>query len=174
MAKDLPVRVIRSAKRKRTISAEIKNGELIVRAPAVMTDAELAPHIESLQKRLSRRASRRDQALSDDELVRMARQLNRTYFDGGLKWESIRFVSNMQRRYGSCTPSRGTIRISDRLARMPKWVLEYVLMHELAHLKEANHGPGFWKLVNRFPLTERARGYLMAVGLENDAGDQDF
>lgn len=174
MAKDLPVRVIRSAKRKRTISAEIKNGELIVRAPAVMTDAELAPHIESLRKRLSRRASRRDQALSDDELVRMARQLNRTYFDGGLKWESIRFVSNMQRRYGSCTPSRGTIRISDRLARMPKWVLEYVLMHELAHLKEANHGPGFWKLVNRFPLTERARGYLMAVGLENDAGDQDF
>lgn len=174
MSKEWPVKIIRSARRKRTISAEVKNGELIVRAPAAMTEAELQPHIDSLRKRLSKRASRRDRALSDDELVRMARQLNRQYFDGRLKWESIRFVSNMQRRYGSCTPARGTIRISDRLVKMPKWVLEYVLMHELAHLLEANHGPHFWNLVNRYPLTERARGYLMAVGLENDAGDQDF
>ena len=40
-------------------------------------------------------------------------------------------------------------------------------MHELAHLIEANHGPRFWKVVNRYPRTERARGYLMAIGLED-------
>jgi predicted metal-dependent hydrolase len=45
-------------------------------------------------------------------------------------------------------------------------VLEYVVMHELAHLLEANHGPRFWQLVARYPRTERARGYLMAAGLE--------
>jgi predicted metal-dependent hydrolase len=58
------------------------------------------------------------------------------------------------------------IRISHQLAPMPRFVLEYVVMHELAHLIEGNHGPKFWKLVNQFPHTERARGYLMAMGLK--------
>lgn len=82
----------------------------------------------------------------------------------------MRYVKNQNSRFGSCTPADGTIRLSDRLATMPTWVRDYVLVHELAHLLEANHGPNFWKLVNRYPLTERARGYLMAVGLESDAG----
>jgi predicted metal-dependent hydrolase len=67
---------------------------------------------------------------------------------------------------GSCTPTDQTIRLSHRLATMPAFVRDYVIIHELAHLLEANHGPKFWKLVNRYPKTERARGYLMAVGLE--------
>ena len=53
---------------------------------------------------------------------------------------------------------------------MPAWVRDYVVMHELAHLLVAGHGPRFWELVNRYPLTERARGYLMAVGLEEADG----
>ena len=69
-------------------------------------------------------------------------------------------------RIGSCTPANGAIRLSHRLAAMPAFVRDYVIVHELAHLLEANHGPRFWKLVNRYPKTERARGYLMAVGLE--------
>ena len=169
-----PVKVIRSHRRKRTISAELKNGVLVVRAPAAMTDAELYPHIESLRKRLAKKKVRGQSPRSDDELVRLAKALNDRYFKGVLEWQSIRYVSNMQKRYGSCTPNLGTIRISDRLASMPKWVLEYVLVHELAHLLEANHGPNFWALVSRYPLAERARGYLMAVGLDSEAGDGDL
>lgn len=171
---DWPLEVIRSRKRKRTISAEIRQGVLVVRAPASMTDAELAPHIEALRRRLEKQARKLNAPRSDAELTGLAEELNRKYFDGALTWQSIRYVANMQKRYGSCTPSRGTIRISDRLAKMPKWVLEYVLVHELAHLVEANHGKAFWELVNRFPLAERARGYLMAVGLDNEAGDGDL
>lgn len=165
---DYPVKIIRSARRKRTISAELQNGTLIVRAPARMSAAELEPHIESLRKKLGRRARRGRAATSDAELETLARALNREYFGGKLAWQSIRYVSNQGKRYGSCTPSTGELRISDRLQAMPKWVLEYVLIHELAHLQEANHGPDFWALVNRYPKTERARGYLMGVGMESD------
>jgi predicted metal-dependent hydrolase len=96
----------------------------------------------------------------------MAQRLNGQYFDGRLRWSSIAWSAQQEKRYGSCTPADRTIRISYRLASMPRFVQEYVVMHELAHLLEANHGPRFWRLVNRYPRTERARGYLMAVGLE--------
>ena len=165
--KPWPVKIMRSAKRKKTVSAELKNGELVVRAPARMSDRELAPIIEKLQKRLRKKTNRIPK--TDEDLEAMAQQLHQTYFSGRLKWQSIRCVTNQNRRFGSCTPSLGTIRLSDRLASMPDWVLKYVIVHELAHLEEANHGPNFWALVNRYPLTERARGYLMAIGLEEDA-----
>lgn len=161
-----PVEVIRSQKRRKTVSAELKQGVLVVRAPARMTDAELAPIIEKLRQRLHKRTRR--PALTDDDLEQMAQQLNREFFNGRLRWQSIRYVTNQNKRFGSCTPTLGTIRISHRLATMPDWVLKYVIVHELAHLEEANHGPNFWALVNQYPLTERARGYLMAIGLEED------
>ncbi|MCP4358495.1 MAG: M48 family metallopeptidase [Chloroflexi bacterium] len=166
---DWPVEVIRSAKRRKTISAELKNGVLVVRAPASMSDEELTPVIEKFRHRLARKL--RPTPRSDTHLEKAARQLNREFFDNKLTWQSVRYVSNQNKRFGSCTPSRGTIRISDRLATMPLWVERYVIMHELAHLQEANHGRRFWQLVNQYPLTERARGYLMAVGLEDEIGD---
>jgi predicted metal-dependent hydrolase len=161
-----PLVVIRSRRRKKTISGEIKDGQLVIRAPANLSQAELQPHIDSLRKKLSRKAKRHRAPRSDDDLERMAGELNREYFEGRLRWRSIRFVGNQRKRFGSCTPATGDIRLSDRLRPMPLWVLRYVLVHELAHLVEANHGPAFWALVNRYPLTERARGYLMAAGLE--------
>jgi len=66
---------------------------------------------------------------------------------------------------------RGAVRVSRRLADFPPWVLDYVLVHELAHLAEADHSPAFWALVARYPLAERARGFLMAKGLEEDPAD---
>ncbi len=166
---DWPVEVVRSDRRRKTVSAELKNGVLVVRAPAAMNDEELAPIIERLQTRLENQVQKAQ--LSDKDLAQRAQLLNKRYFNGRLHWRSIRFVTNQNKRFGSCTPSQGTIRLSHRLAKMPDWVLDYVLVHELAHLQEANHGPRFWKLVNRYPLTERARGYLMAVGLEDVSGE---
>lgn len=168
-SKEWPVEVVRSDRRRKTVSAELKNGVLVVRAPAAMSEEELAPVIEKLQARLENRVQKVQ--LSDKDLAQRAHILNKKYFNGRFHWQSIRFVSNQNSRFGSCTPSQGTIRLSHRLAKMPAWVLDYVIVHELAHLHEANHGPRFWKLVNRYPLTERARGYLMAVGLEDISGE---
>ncbi|MEM7119312.1 MAG: M48 family metallopeptidase [Chloroflexota bacterium] len=164
-----PVEVIRSNKRRKTVSAELKGGVLVVRAPSRMSDEELQPIIDKLRGRLEKRLKPIPQ--TDDELEKRAQELNRRYFNGRLRWQSIRYVTNQSKRYGSCTPAQGTIRLSDRLATMPKWVRDYVIVHELAHLVEANHGKRFWKLVSRYPLTERARGYLMAIGLEEEKGD---
>jgi hypothetical protein len=81
---------------------------------------------------------------------------------------SVRWVENQQSRWGSCTPYDGSIRISNRVAEFPGWVLDYVLMHELAHLVVAGHGPRFWRLVDRYPKAERAKGFLIAKGWEAD------
>jgi len=160
----MDIKIVRSKKRKKTISAREVDGAFVVQAPADMSDADLQPIIENLQKRWERKQTRSH--LDDKALQRRAQELNRQYFRGKLKWESIKWVTNQNSRFGSCTPGNKTIRLSHRLATMPAFVRDYVIVHELAHLVEANHGPKFWKLVNRYPKTERARGYLMAVGLE--------
>jgi predicted metal-dependent hydrolase len=136
----------------------------VVQAPAQISDAELQPIIDKLRRRWEKRQTK--ETLDDQTLQRRAQELNRQYFGGKLKWESIRWVTNQNTRMGSCTPANSSIRISHRLATMPTFVRDYVIVHELAHLLEANHGPKFWRLVNRYPRTERARGYLMAVGWE--------
>lgn len=161
----MDIKIIRSKRRKKTVSAREVDGQFVVQAPAKMSDAELQPIIDNLQRRWQRRKEK--STLDDDALYRRAQQLNRQYFGGKLKWESIKWVTNQNSRFGSCTPGNGTIRLSHRLGSMPTFVRDYVIVHELAHLVEANHGPKFWKLVNRFSKTERARGYLMAVGLED-------
>lgn len=161
---DWPIEIRRSRRRKKTVSARIEDGKLIVLAPAGISDRELGPMIEKFKVRLRKKVAPLPQ--TDEELEHRAQLLNKKYFDGRLQWRSIRYVTNQNKRYGSCTPLTKTIRLSHRLATMPVWVRDYVIVHELAHLLEANHGPNFWALVYRYPLTERARGYLMAIGLE--------
>ncbi len=167
----MQVEVIRSDKRTKTISARLQGETLVVRAPAHVSEDELAAAIEQLSARIERKREAR--ALDDEALAARAQQLNREYFAGRLRWQSIRWVTNQERRFGSCTPSHGRIRISHRVASLPPWVQDYVIVHELAHLQAPNHGAGFWQLVNRYPRTERARGYLMALGLEEATADSE-
>ena len=160
--KEWPVEIIRSSRRRKTVSASLRDGVLVVRAPAKMREAELQPIIANFQKRMAKRHLPH----TDAQLVQLANEVARDYFNGRLPSYTIRYVTNQNKRFGSCTPAQGTIRISHRVASMPHFVRAYVVVHELAHLLEANHGSRFWQIVNAYPLTERARGYLMAVGLE--------
>ena len=160
------VEVRRSSRRKRTVAAKLENDTLIVYLPARMSRAEENEWIEKMRGRLEAR-ERRERLNSTGDLERRARALNKEFFDAKLQWRSINYVTNQTTRYGSCTFGDATIRLSDSLAGMPGWVKDYVIVHELAHLLVPDHSERFWALVNRYPLTERARGFLIAKGLES-------
>ena len=76
---------------------------------------------------------------------------------------SVRWVTNQNTRWGSCTSKDAAIRLSHRLKGMPEWVVDYVLLHELAHLLEPNHSARFWALVDAYPHTVKAKGFLEGV-----------
>ncbi len=171
-ADDLMVRVVRSARRKRTVSARLVNWcTLEVRAPADIPEDELERIIARFRRTLHRRREAMRTLASDADLQRRAERLNDALFAGEARWRSIRYVTNQNTRWGSCTPAQGTIRISHRLATAPPFVLDYVIVHELAHLFEPGHTGAFWKLVYRYPRAERAIGYLMALQRKGEAED---
>jgi predicted metal-dependent hydrolase len=167
-----PVRVERSARRRKTVSAYREGDTVVVLLPARMSRREEDHWVAAMLERLDAR-DQRLRAPGDEELTRRARLLARRHLGGAVEPRSVRWVGNMRTRYGSCTPEDGTIRISDRLADYPGWVRDYVLVHELAHLAVPNHSPAFWRLVAGYPLAERARGFLIARGLDDQDGPLD-
>ena len=155
------VEVRRSRRRRRTVSAYREDGRTVVLIPARFTKAEERQWVSTMVHRLD--AGDRRRSPSDAELTARAEELSRRHLGGLAKPASIRWVDNQQARWGSCTPADGTIRISTRVRGMPGYVLDYVVLHELAHLIVPGHGKDFWSLVGGFPRTERARGYLEGV-----------
>ena len=151
----MEVTVIRSSKRRKTAQARLVEGRLEVRIPARSSKAEERRLVEVFRRRFEQAGSSAEVDLAA-RARRLAKQL-----DLPVPTE-IRWVSNQAHRWGSCTPSTGVIRISDRMADFPPWVVDHVIVHELAHLVERRHGPAFQALANRYPLAERAEGYLLA------------
>lgn len=161
----MKVEVVRSRRRRKTITAERKGGRVVVRLPVGLSRAEERRWVDQMVTRLERR-ERTERLNARRNLHRAADRLNEEFFGGKLTWRSIMYVGNQNDRYGSCTPQDGTIRISHRVAEYPVWVREYVVLHELAHLVESAHTTRFWRLVDRYRLAERARGFLIAKGWE--------
>lgn len=155
------VEVRRSARRRRTVSAYRHEGRLVVLVPARLSRAEEGEWLRTMVARVE--ASEQRRRPSDEDLMSRAAQLADEHLGGLVRPSSVRWVTNQSSRWGSCTPSEGTIRLSTKLRGMPAWVVDYVLLHELAHLLEAGHGPRFWALLESYPRLERARGYLQGA-----------
>lgn len=168
----MQVEVIRSKRRTRTISAAIRGDTFVVTIPARFSQAQEREWVQRMMDRVER-ARQKSERNRDGELNARARRLNMRYFDGKLALTGIIYVDNQRTLHGSCTPSTGLIRISRRLSKLPRWVEDYVIVHELAHLVYGGHGPRFWELVNRYPLAERARGYLMALGYDGEPAEAE-
>ncbi|MDX6207350.1 MAG: hypothetical protein QOE76_2001 [Frankiales bacterium] len=162
------VDVVRSRRRKRTVSARRDGDRIVVLVPAGLARAEEQRLVDDMVARLMRRETRT--LVSDVELKDRSVMLSERFLGGRAQPKSVRWVTNQNTRWGSCTPADGTIRLSHKLREMPSWVVDYVLVHELAHLLVPGHGPRFWQLVEAYPRTERARGFLegaaLAAGLD--------
>jgi predicted metal-dependent hydrolase len=169
------VEVRRSRRRRRTVAAYREDGRVVVLVPARFTRAEEKEWVATMLARLEK--SERRRRPSDAALSRRAADLSAKHLDGLAEPLTVRWVANQNSRWGSCTPSDRSIRLSTRLQGMPGWVIDYVLVHELAHLIEAGHTPTFWSWVDRYPRAERAKGFLEGVaaasqlGIEGDSPD---
>ena len=151
-----PVRVIRSSKRSKTVSARMSDGVLVVRVPAWTTKDEEQALVNKVLARFEEKWR-----CGHLPLEPRARELAARF--GLPEPRSIEWSSRQRLRWGSCSTGSGDIRISSRLAEAPPWVLDHVIIHELAHLVVAEHSPEFQALVNRNPYAERAEGYLLAL-----------
>jgi len=165
------VEVRRSSRRKRTVSAYRDGDTIVVMIPARMTRAEEREWVDTMVGRVTKAENRRRP--TDEALARRARLLSERFLDGLARPVSVRWVTNQNARWGSCTPADGTIRLSDRLQGMPPYVIDYVLLHELAHLLVHGHDGDFWQWVNRYDMTERARGFLEGVSASTGLGGDD-
>src|SRR5512139_955582 len=162
------VEVRRSRKRRRTVSAYREDDRVIVMIPARLSAKEEREWVTTMLERLERSEKRRRP--SDAGLKRRAAELSSRYLGGLARPATVRWVDNQNSRWGSCTPSDRSIRLSARLQGMPAWVIDYVLVHELAHLIEPGHTPAFWAWVDRYPKAERAKGFLEGIACATQLG----
>lgn len=160
-----------SARRKKTATAYWEGGKIVALVPARLKARERDETVKWLVDRVL--ASRAQATRSDEELMSRAIELGRRYLDG-VSPKSIRWVSNQSKRWGSCTAENSEIRLSHRLQALPSWVLDAVIIHELAHLVHPNHSKEFHALVKRYPKSDEASTFLdgYSIGL-NQARDEN-
>jgi len=168
------VEVRASAKRKKTGAAHWSGSRIVVQIPARLRGKERARFVDELVERLL--AQRPQNAAGDASLEERARVLAELYVDG-VEATSVRWVTNQRRRWASCSPASREIRVSSRLRQCPEWVIDAVLVHELAHLIEADHSPTFYELANRHPRQAECEmfldGFALGLGLRIEALDVD-
>lgn len=151
------VEVRASHRRERTVAAFREFGRTIVVVPASLPAAEVHRAVAQMVRRLEREEA---DLASDDALWRRAEQLRAAYLPEAAHPSRVRWSRRQLKRWGSCTPSRRTIRVSALLRGAPGYVVAAVLVHELAHLLRPDHGPEFQALVRRFPDHDRAEAFL--------------
>ncbi len=160
-APEVEVRV--SARRKKTSEAKWVGGRIVVSLPAHLDIESRQKTIDWLVDRLLTR-HRLQSSTSDDALLARAIELSDRYLVG-TRPASVRWVTNQTARWGSCSYYSGHIRVSHRLRAVPDWVLDSVLVHEVAHLTHPDHSRAFHRLAGAYPRHKEAGIFLAGYGL---------
>jgi hypothetical protein len=168
------VEVRASPRRKKTGTAHWSGSRIVVQIPARLRGRERTLFVDNLVDRLL--TQRPQSNTGDASLEERARMLAAEYNDG-IEASSVRWVTNQQARWASCSPASKEIRVSNRLRQCPEWVIDAVLVHELAHLQEADHSPRFYEIAERHPRQDDSalflEGYALGLGLRIEDGDVD-
>ena len=160
-AEPFQIEVVRSKKRRRTVSAQMHGDVLRVSIPSWMSKTEEATNVAEMVRRFKRKIATQEVDLAERARILAKRYSLHTPND-------IEWAENLTSVWGLCTPSTKSIRLSTRLVGFPSWVLDYVIVHESAHLHVSGHGPDFWEITRRYEKTERAIGYLIAKAGDNE------
>ena len=156
-----PVRIVRSTRRRKTVSAAWRDGRLQVNLPWGLPAQAEQDWVVRMITRVQ--ADPAAEPGADQALLQRARRLARTHLDGQVDPTEVVWSTRQQRRWGSCTPGTGRIRISAEMAGMPEWVLDAVIVHELTHLKHPGHTPAFHEMAGRYPRQVEAMAFLAGV-----------
>jgi hypothetical protein len=152
-----------SKRRKKTSEAKWVAGRIVVSVPAHLSAESRQKTVDWLVDRLLTRHQLQS-GLTDDDLLARAIELSDRYLVGTHPI-SVRWVTNQTARWGSCSYYSGHIRLSHRLRVVPGWVLDSVLVHEVAHLTHADHSHAFHKLAGAYPRHKEAGIFLAGYGL---------
>lgn len=166
---DEPIRITRSTARRSTVAARRREGVFELLIPASMSAREEERWVRTMYQKYGLRHKKSLQE-SDRELHDRALELARRYLPHGYTPASVRWVSNQKSRWGSCTSAERSIRLSDELRGMPQYVIDSVLIHELAHLVYPDHGPKFRTLERSFERHTEARAFLDGVSFQKNRG----
>jgi Zn-dependent protease with chaperone function len=168
------VEIRASTRRKKTGVAHWSGSRIVVQIPARVRGRERRVFVDELVERLL--TQRPQNSAGDGALEERARFLADLYNDGVMP-ASVRWVTNQSSRWASCSPDTREIRVSSRLRQCPEWVIDAVLVHELAHLQEADHATAFYEIANRHPRQGDSAlfldGYALGLGLRIEVGDVD-
>ena len=168
------VEIRASSRRKKTGTAHWSGSRIVVQIPARLRGRERVAFVDDLVVRLL--TQRPQSSAGDATLEERAMVLAELYNDGVVP-KSVRWVNNQQARWASCSPASREIRVSSRLRQCPEWVIDAVLVHELAHLQEADHSAQFYVIADRHPRQGDSalflEGYALGLGLRIEESDVD-
>jgi len=162
-------RVIRKERRKRSISAFRQAGVIEIHIPARLSkrqELELIP--EMIEMVLKREAKSRK---GDDQLLKIALEILERYLPDFYERPTSITWRRMNERWGSCTTVDGTIRISERLINAPEYVLNYIIFHELIHLRVHAHDESFYEYLQRYTDQEKAEAFLEGYEIGVQSGN---
>lgn len=146
-----------------TSNRRVKTAQLVPTESGVRVTVPASASADEQQRLVGVLVRRHQRATRSNSIDLMSRARQLANKHGFELPNEIRWVDNQTTRWGSCTPGERSIRISSVLNDLPLWVLDSVIAHELAHLTHRKHNASFWRLANRYPLMERAKGFLLAT-----------
>lgn len=150
-----------SERRRKTVAAFWEGETIVIVVPKRLPKKDRQAYADELAGKLI--AARDKNRPTDADLHKRAAFLSKTYLKGAAKPTSVQWSTRQNSRWGSCTAAEGTIRLSARLQGAPQFVIDAVLVHELAHLLVSDHSPEFYELANRFPRQADADLFLKGM-----------